>query len=633
MEKLNLDCTNKHENMKKIYSLSLSIMIAGISMAQTASTSKAFSKDKMAKPTKIIYQEKGDPIWSDDFSDPTKWTVDHDETACSLDWEIGTGLSCGGSYQIATIASTTYDNGVAMIDSDEYGGETGGYEVEDSWMTMAYPVDLSGFENVILQFESWYRSYNSEKCFIVTSTNGTDWPELTPNFDASTNPNVYEAFPGISGVSGEALPTNPTLWRTNISASAGNQSQVWVRFHWTGTWGYAWFIDDVAILEQPQNDIVLNSGYSSNLTGIEYGRTPSKQLPDTLYMGGVVNNFGINDQSNVTTDITISNADGDNIVTTSATQLMLENDSTIVLEAIVTDFNFEEGIYDLNVEASSDLDNATGDEYSNNSYSRKFEITNNLYSMDGIGVYENPSLSSLGSNSFTDDPNGMVLMAMYTIEEATEISGLEIGITTSSMEDGLVFPFIIGEDAWLADDPYDRIVENYDGVMVTQYNIDNNLLWAPLEPTTLEPGTYFACVELYSDDINHVRILDDETVAQPAAASTIFLPSDVDQTIYTNGTAFAIRMGADGYVDIEEETAMADFSISPNPSNGIFTVSLEKANKYIIEVTNLLGEVITSKNIDGMMNETFDLSSFSAGVYVVKVSNNNVEKTQRIVIE
>jgi hypothetical protein len=520
-----------------------------------------------------------------------------------------------------------------MIDSDEYGGEEGGTDVEDSWMTMASPVDLTGYENVILQFESWYRSYNSEKCFIVTSTNGTDWPELTPGFDASTNPNVYEAFPGISGTSGEALPTNPTLWRTNISASAGNQGQVWVRFHWTGTWGYAWFIDDVAILEQPQNDIVLNSGYSSNSTGIEYGRTPSKQLPDTLYMGGVVNNFGINDQDNVTTDISISDASGNPVVSTSATQVMLENDSTTVLEAIVTNFSFEEGVYDLSVEASSDLDNSSGEEYSNNSYTRKFEITNNLYSMDGIGVYENPSLSSLGSNSFTDDPNGMVLMAMYTIEETTEISGLEIGITTSSMEDGLVFPFIIGEDAWLADDPYDRIVENYDGVMVTQYNIDNNLLWAPLEPTTLEPGIYFACVELYSDDINHVRVLDDETVAQPNGASTIFLPSDVDQTIYTNGTAFAIRMGSDGYVDLDEETVSASFSISPNPSNGIFTVSLDEANNYIIEVTNLLGEVISSKNVNGMMNETFDLSSFSAGVYVVKVSNNSLEQIQRIIIE
>ena len=620
--------------MKKIYSLSLSFMIMGISFAQTIHSTKAFTKDKMAKPTKIIYQEKNDPIWSDDFSTPANWNIDHDASACDLDWEIGTNLSCGGSYPIATIASTSYDNGCAMIDSDEYGGEEGGSQIEDSWITMAEPVNLSGYSNVILQFESWYRSYNSEKCFIVTSTNGTDWPELTPGFDASTNPNVYEAFPGISGTSGEELPTNPTLWRTNISASAGNQNQIWIRFHWTGTWGYAWFIDDVAILEQPQNDIVLNYGYSSNSTGIEYGRTPSKQLPDTLYMGGVVNNFGIDDQNNVTTDVTISDASGNVVVSTSASQLMLENDSTTVLEAIVTDFNFNEGLYSLSVEASSDLDNtSTGDQNSNNSYSRNFEITNNLYSIDGIGVYDNPTLSSLGSNSFADDPNGMVLMTMYTIEEATEITGLEVGITSTSMEDGLVFPFIIGYDAWAADDPYDRIVENYDGVMVTQYNIDNNSLWAPLEPTLLEPGVYFACVELYSDDINHVRILDDETVAQPNGASTIFLPSDVDQTIYTNGTAFAIRMGADGYVNIEERVTIDHFDILPNPSSGIFTVLLEDTDDYTIEISNLLGEVIDSKNVNGIINEIFDISSYSSGIYLVKVSTETIEQTQRIIIE
>ena len=36
-----------------------------------------------------------------------------------------------------------------MLDSDEYGGEEGGTEVEDSWLTMANPVDLSNFQNVV----------------------------------------------------------------------------------------------------------------------------------------------------------------------------------------------------------------------------------------------------------------------------------------------------------------------------------------------------------------------------------------------------------------------------------------------------------------------------------------------------
>ena len=52
-----------------------------------------------------------------------------------------------------------------MLDSDAYGGEEGGTEVEDSWLTMSSPVDCSGLDNVIVEFDTWYRSYNSERCF------------------------------------------------------------------------------------------------------------------------------------------------------------------------------------------------------------------------------------------------------------------------------------------------------------------------------------------------------------------------------------------------------------------------------------------------------------------------------------
>ena len=73
------------------------------------------------------------PIWSDDFSDAANWVIAHDPTACSLDWQIGS-YSCAGSYPIADILSTSSSNGWAMVDSDFYGGATGGTEMEDSWL-------------------------------------------------------------------------------------------------------------------------------------------------------------------------------------------------------------------------------------------------------------------------------------------------------------------------------------------------------------------------------------------------------------------------------------------------------------------------------------------------------------------
>ena len=89
--------------------------------------------------------------------------------------------------------------------------------------------------------------------------------------------------------------------RINISESAGGQENVWIRFHWTGTWGYAWFIDDVCVIEQPADDLVLNYGVVSHTlrTGEEYGMVPKDQVGGTMSYGGEVFNFGINNQSDV----------------------------------------------------------------------------------------------------------------------------------------------------------------------------------------------------------------------------------------------------------------------------------------------------------------------------------------------
>ena len=104
-----------------------------------------------------------------------------------------------GSYPIDDINSTTASNEGAVDSPDNYGGATGGNEVEDSWLTMA-PVDLSTYPNAIIEFETYYRSYSYEKPFIVVGigdgAGNVTWPtDLNPDYDETTNPNVYAAFP------------------------------------------------------------------------------------------------------------------------------------------------------------------------------------------------------------------------------------------------------------------------------------------------------------------------------------------------------------------------------------------------------------------------------------------------------
>ena len=600
---------------------------------------KSIKKQKLLKPSNTS-SSKSVSFWSDDFSDASTWVIEHDATACDLDWEIGVGLT--GCPQMSEFISTTSNNGFAMIDSDEYGGNTGGTEVEDSWFTTASPINLSNASSAKIQFESYYQKFNSEQCFLVISTTNDDWPELTPNYDASSNPNVFDLFTDqdILSANNDVSVLNPDLIGINISNVAANQPEVWIRFHWTGTYGYSWFIDDVSIVELQPNDIALNYGYFSNVSVLEYGRIPKSQVNDTIILGGEVFNNGANDQMNVTIEASISNSSGDIIASISETQSELESDSLTYIENITTSFAPIAGTYSLNVTATSSMDISSGEYFSNNSYSRNFEITENLYSLDGIDVYENAydNISGLGSLSFEGNEDGLIIMNCYEILEETTVNGLEAAIATNpnfSSAGAEIIPFIISAEAWDNDEYFnDRLVEG-EFILVNSSNVENGLIWLPFEETTLSPGEYFICVELYSGSGNNpITILDDQTVAQPWYATSVYLPSDMES--YSNGIAAAIRMGLNNYeseISIKENDLNNIVSIYPNPSNGLFTLTSNTSDIKTIEVVNILGEVIDSRVVEGTINETFDMTSFSAGMYFVKSSNGTTESTQRVIIK
>jgi hypothetical protein len=597
---------------------------------------KSSQKQKSLKPSNT-HLSKSVSFWSDDFSDPSTWVVDHDATACNLDWEIGVGLT--GCPQMEDFMSTTANNGFAMVDSDEYGGEEGGTEVEDSWFTTANPIDLSNASSAKIQFESYYEKFNSEQCFLVISTTNDDWPELTPNYDPSSNPNVFDLFTNQESLTqgSTAQGSNPGTYEVNISSVAANQPEVWIRFHWTGTYGYSWFVDDVSIVEMQPNDISLNYGYLSNVSSIEYGRIPVSQVNDTLILGGEVLNAGSNNQMDITIQASISNSSGNEILSITASQESLESDSLAYVENSSTGFApLAVGTYTLDVTASSAMDNSAGEYFNDNTYSRNFEITENLYSIDGFDVYENANanMSGIGTTSWESDQDGLIIMNMYEIVEETTTSGLvaEIATNTQVYSAGAeIVPFLLSLDAWNEDDVYNRLVEG-DFISVNSWNMEEGKIWLPFDETVLNPGTYLACVELYSGNgANHVAILDDQTVAQPWFASSIYMPSD--QTSYSNGIACAIRLGVDNYVAIEENGTDNKVSVSPNPSTGVFTVSSNSSDIKTIEVVNILGELIDSRIIDGVLNETFDMTLFSAGMYFVKSSNGTSVSTQRVIIK
>ena len=636
--------------MKKIY---LFILIGlGLSLnAQQNEFLKPIKKDVLEyqRTSKISPSVNKTVIYSNTFANPSDWVIAHDATACSLDWQVGTGLACTGSYPIATIVSTTASDGYAMLDSDSYGGATGGTEIEDSWLTMASPVDLNGYPNVVVEFETQYRRYNSENPYIVVGigdgSGNVVWPDLDPTTDITNMSNVFYAFPdwaSQSGVTGNAT-ANPEVVQVNISAAlvgltTTQLADIYIRFNWTGTWGYAWFVDDFKIVEQAANDIQAQSGwiFETNSNGAEYGRTPIAHAGTDYDIGGSVVNFGALDQTNVTLDVNFS---GPSTISSTSSIALLENDSSHTFNNS-ENVNLQVGVYNGTYTFSSDADTADA----NNVYERNFEITSDLYSLDGINVHPTNSLdlSSLGSNSWADAADGLVCATLYPMKQNEVINSVRTYITTTSMANSEVVLYILDSldmvsgmfgNALFTSDLYTVTANDvsqgyFDIPVVTLTGWDPNTgqnTWANLDVT---PGNYYAAVELYSAGNTYdIRILDDETVPQPAWQSVIWYPQD---QAYTNGNAFAIQLILGNNVNVTEST-LEEVSVYPNPSNGVFNVNTSSNETLNANVFDVAGKLIYTSTLSN--SSTIDLSNFGKGTYILELSNSKGSHKETLTVQ
>jgi hypothetical protein len=643
--------------MKRIITLFFTLAVISFTFAQSDANIKVKRSAKEASlklgNTEVAIQPRSvDCIWESDFSDSSDWVLDHDAADCSLDWEIGQDLECGGFYPINPIESA---NGYyAMVDSDEYGGEEGGTETEDAWLTMANSVDCSNLNNVIVEFDTWYRSWTYEKCWLVVSTDGTFPTDLTPDSEADPANGIYEIFPGISGDGGADLGDNPTTQRINISEAAGGQSQVWIRFNWTGTWGYAWFIDRVCVAEQPADDIELAYGVvTHNGTGEEYGRVPTSQVGDGITCGAGVYNFGVNSQSNVNVSMDVVNSVGyptlsetlgeDDMYEWDGTEYVsisgpVASDQNVYFEKVVEiDSSVPADTYTSTFTASSDGDSDGGDNSGNNTTVREFAFTDNLYSTDGIDVYSNPSITRMGTGSFTDATDGFIMMSYYDISEGTNVAGATImldsyaystPLTVAGGELVVALRDTVGMAVGTTFAADNTILESSDFYLVTQDDVDNGFITVPFSsPVYLAPDAYFISVEMYSNgNQTDIYILDDETVPQPAYMSMIYIPGD---QAYTNGTAAAIRMITGDSVGLEEE--ISGLNVYPNPSNGIVNIEIEGNQTFLVQVNDVVGKLISEENINS--NTTLNLQDLERGVYFVTVSDSQTSNTTKIIIE
>jgi Secretion system C-terminal sorting domain len=75
-------------------------------------------------------------------------------------------------------------------------------------------------------------------------------------------------------------------------------------------------------------------------------------------------------------------------------------------------------------------------------------------------------------------------------------------------------------------------------------------------------------------------------------------------------------------------------NVFPNPSNGLFSVELERTESNVeLKVYDLFGRVIYSEEYASFNKEAIDLSSYAKGMYILNLKNKSFTLSKQMIIE
>ncbi len=93
----------------------------------------------------------------------------------------------------------------------------------------------------------------------------------------------------------------------------------------------------------------------------------------------------------------------------------------------------------------------------------------------------------------------------------------------------------------------------------------------------------------------------------------------------------------DSYVTVHNCTGLAEYSelemnITPNPSNGLFTIGFSADDYYDVYVYDITGHIVYDTRLSNKQNQ-LNLSHLENGVYIIKASNGTAQIKERVVIQ
>jgi hypothetical protein len=163
------------------------------------------------------------------------------------------------------------------------------------------------------------------------------------------------------------------------------------------------------------------------------------------------------------------------------------------------------------------------------------------------------------------------------------------------------------------------------GIVVSENILENSI---PVFSNLFESGNY-PTFKVWNSEVNEEFLLSDYSFIDPygdAYMEEIFPEADGEYSLLN----FSITGLSDNF-------RYASLTIYPNPSNGIFNISIERVSGDLqCKVIDLTGNEYRNFEFTGIKGFTvkqLDLKELPAGVYFISLTGRNLSKVEKIVIQ
>ncbi len=591
-------------------------------------------------------------LWTEDFAEgiPVSWTnTNYDSGANNTDamWEyrstsstpdntIGTIGNCIDSGAIGgePITSPSADNGFLIFDSnywDATEGNCGDFGTgisaapHNASLTTA-SFDFSETPYLAVEFSQFLKNFDSVSK-VQVSVGGGEFTDVFINQFTGTN---------------AASPRDMRV-RKNISALAGNESDVKIRFTFEGTY-YFWMIDDIQIVSIEQNNLSISSPLHGALDiqgptdfedylGMQYFKYPNTNEVE-LVLSARAENRGGDVQIGASLITTLSQG-GSELNSTSSGLVDLSAEEVVTFMASSMMLPLDLGTYDLGYTITQYQEDESPE---NNVISKRIEVTESTLARDE-GEADSFYVPAAG---FIETPYEVGAVYVQS-EQGIQLQSISAAVSSSSLTGSYCYATLYG------------------------FSIEEGVAMNPIATSELQVVQFFHLNDLGDEQM---MVFDFETPidlvqdsSYLAVVGTINTPSEVlfsmsgeaqaltawarfnDSGGVPNVTYLSripmVRMNFDQITSVEYGIDNPEIiaSIYPNPATDIAVLeyNLSQRSELLVGLFDMQGKHLEDLYIgegkQGNHQLTINVSSLPSGVYLVRLSSELGKLEKKLIVE